>query len=936
SGNYAFTGLADGTYTITPSRAGYVFEPPSREVTVSGGDVTGQDFTGISLDPGPPGTTVIIHGHRGATDFEDEGITEDQEWTLTMAQAIIHRIGAGRVYVIGCDPPDTSRGECGGQIVGPDVLEELMPGLEFELGNDWEGENVIVFDWLEESNDAVAGYAEAAADALTALLIKGALDNKWELDRLHFIGHSRGAVVASETIQRLAWHSRNEGGKISGQDVDQNLHFTILDGHPWDDENWDTIDEPLGGGSAEDHGVNTFENQIFWRGGYRREFGVVCWKEIVGYCENYWQSDSDVWSGNANLDGLPGIPGVSNNGNYNLSEKLEPLLFFFTFGHTKVHRWYHGTINVTSDNDGYINDQVGYCENACGPVEADWYSEEGEGCGRKFSRHISGYNRSLRGGGEELASCISVDPSTAVSIYDDVSLMEFSRASTGIIKLYNGDFEYNDTFSLQIPGWSHHCGGIECGGNGGVDALDAMLNAHLELDLGNSWKRHNWLYVPKSVSKIFFRVRVSDGDFEWNENNLDRLRVYVGIETGENGTGEVEVTEFEGSDYPCLDRRIRSRTEYQTCSFSVEAYQGKPVTLRFELDGGGDNNIDSEIWIDDVGFVEPNYLRASLLAAQVSGKTGEQKSSRSGHVAYLHVYDAAGNHTGPTSDSTYVTEIPGSRYIMKYDSLLGPLQTVVLPPATDENAYRFEITSTGAEALVNVAFEDVTQGDRTVTARFEDIPLSAAGVARSAFSAVTPDLAIDIDDNGDGVPEDTLSPGVFSKNFFILASAGEGGSITPTGTNVATYGDTLSFSIIPDEGWVIDEVMVDSMSLGSIESYSFENIRADHTISAVFRPTGVDVENDDNILPDRYDLQQNYPNPFASRTSITYSLPVASHVSLKLYDVLGREVMVLVDEPQQAGYHTLTLDASEMSAGIYFYQLQAGSFMATRALMIVK
>ncbi len=89
-------------------------------------------------------------------------------------------------------------------------------------------------------------------------------------------------------------------------------------------------------------------------------------------------------------------------------------------------------------------------------------------------------------------------------------------------------------------------------------------------------------------------------------------------------------------------------------------------------------------------------------------------------------------------------------------------------------------------------------------------------------------------------------------------------------------------------------------------------------------------------LPKQFALEQNYPNPFNPTTVISYQLPVSGNVSLKLYDMLGKEVMTLVNGRQDAGAYTLTLNASTLSSGIYFYRLQSGSFVQTKKMILVK
>jgi hypothetical protein len=85
-----------------------------------------------------------------------------------------------------------------------------------------------------------------------------------------------------------------------------------------------------------------------------------------------------------------------------------------------------------------------------------------------------------------------------------------------------------------------------------------------------------------------------------------------------------------------------------------------------------------------------------------------------------------------------------------------------------------------------------------------------------------------------------------------------------------------------------------------------------------------------------YKLAQNYPNPFNPTTAISYQLPVASDVRLEVFDILGKKVATLVNGRQAAGAYTYTWNANTVASGVYFYRLQAGSFVATKKMMLVK
>ena len=93
---------------------------------------------------------------------------------------------------------------------------------------------------------------------------------------------------------------------------------------------------------------------------------------------------------------------------------------------------------------------------------------------------------------------------------------------------------------------------------------------------------------------------------------------------------------------------------------------------------------------------------------------------------------------------------------------------------------------------------------------------------------------------------------------------------------------------------------------------------------------------DMNGIPSGFALLQNYPNPFNPTTTIQYSIPQRSNVILKVYDVLGNEVAVLVDEEKERGVYSVNFDASNFASGIYLYRLHAGSFVETKKMILLK
>ncbi|HLP16893.1 MAG TPA: sugar-binding protein, partial [Bacteroidota bacterium] len=90
------------------------------------------------------------------------------------------------------------------------------------------------------------------------------------------------------------------------------------------------------------------------------------------------------------------------------------------------------------------------------------------------------------------------------------------------------------------------------------------------------------------------------------------------------------------------------------------------------------------------------------------------------------------------------------------------------------------------------------------------------------------------------------------------------------------------------------------------------------------------------VVPAAYALEQNYPNPFNPATKINYTLAKPGVTTLKIFDVLGREVMTLVNEMQTAGNHIATFNASRLASGMYIYKLESGSFSSVKKMMFLK
>ena len=112
---------------------------------------------------------------------------------------------------------------------------------------------------------------------------------------------------------------------------------------------------------------------------------------------------------------------------------------------------------------------------------------------------------------------------------------------------------------------------------------------------------------------------------------------------------------------------------------------------------------------------------------------------------------------------------------------------------------------------------------------------------------------------------------------------------------------------------------------------------ADPASGSISSPLGKRIaENEESSIPDSYALFDNYPNPFNPTTKIKYSIPEEAYVILKVYDILGKEITSLVNQSQQPGYYEIDFNASNLSNNVYFYILQAGDFVETKKMLLLK
>jgi hypothetical protein len=149
-------------------------------------------------------------------------------------------------------------------------------------------------------------------------------------------------------------------------------------------------------------------------------------------------------------------------------------------------------------------------------------------------------------------------------------------------------------------------------------------------------------------------------------------------------------------------------------------------------------------------------------------------------------------------------------------------------------------------------------------------------------------------------------------------------------------GDVLKY--IGDTNWVSLGTGIPSTYVWCLALDSLDYMYAGTANGTVYRSNNTVTEVINNFQSELkyFSIKQNFPNPFNPNTVISYQLPVIGFVTLKVYDILGREVATLVNEEKPAGSYELQFDGSRLTSGIYFYQLKSGNYSETKKMILIR
>lgn len=336
-------------------------------------------------------------------------------------------------------------------------------------------------------------------------------------------------------------------------------------------------------------------------------------------------------------------------------------------------------------------------------------------------------------------------------------------------------------------------------------------------------------------------------------------------------------------------------------------------------------------WPQDIVFLEDQQV--VLISNLNSGKISKYNSSTGEYIE-----DFATGIGGPTrmkigADSLlYVLQWSGNGKVRRYQL---------------DGTFIDEFTSVGVPQSIGIDWDGdgnlyVSSYSGHTVRKFDQSGNDLGLFVNSNLAGPT---NIWFDENGDllvtdynGTAVKRFNPsGTFVNNFLTGLSNAEGVDYFPNGNILIGNGATHSVKMFDSNGNYLED-FIPNGSGGLITPNAI-----------VIRETNVSsVSDNDNSLKDKsFILEQNYPNPFNPTTKIKFSIPTviairllpekqSQLITLKVYNILGKEIATLVNEELAAGEHEVKFDATDLPSGIYFYQLNAGTFVRTNKMVYLK
>ena len=377
----------------------------------------------------------------------------------------------------------------------------------------------------------------------------------------------------------------------------------------------------------------------------------------------------------------------------------------------------------------------------------------------------------------------------------------------------------------------------------------------------------------------------------------------------------------------------------------------------FNADGSFHNMLDGETWletwqgVDADGCGAPVAPHDGMTPATWSVDPETRTVTLDGVGSYLGIPKAfnggeLGNPADAPASITYeihlddnnpgiavVLDIGGGFWTFKMvpaPPMPPPVPLVAAPTPTIDEAEVFSIFSDAYADLAETNFNpDWGQSTEVMMVDIAGDPTLAYALLNYQGTNLGGPEGVDQDVSGyDFIHVDLWTANATELNFFLISrSSGEQAYSLPI-TPQEWVSVDIPLSYFTDLGMVVTDIFQFKVDGGNGETMVWFDNWFFHTLNT----TSVD----ENLIPEEFALSQNYPNPFNPSTTIDYSVAEAGHVTLKIYNITGQEVVTVVDEMVSPGYYSTYFDASNLATGTYFYALTAGKERSVKKMVLIK
>ena len=358
------------------------------------------------------------------------------------------------------------------------------------------------------------------------------------------------------------------------------------------------------------------------------------------------------------------------------------------------------------------------------------------------------------------------------------------------------------------------------------------------------------------------------------------------------------------------------------------------------------NNSEIHVVLAQITSIVPVGGTFDGLVSQLNNKISglvESRTSNGDKISIVDVQNALDYDTDMDDDNWHPNDLGYTKIAdVWYEELIRIFTDTTEAPVLEIAPSEFMTSSDSGETIISIE----SNNDWSITINDEWIRSSALnGLGDSTITiyfAENTDTTTrqgSISFNSDTLSRTFVLTQSRAQYYSLTANVlpNEGGIIEGEGEYLAGRPATLIAH--PNLGWEFVKWSENSSDISQNTILTINDVERSYSLVAIFSEISTGSDNDLNLY--KFNLSQNFPNPFNPTTTISYSIPnsdkyLNSKTTLKVFDILGKEVITLVDEQQEAGNYSTSFDASFLPSGMYFYTLRNSNYIVTKKMMLLK